>query len=214
MRLARAVEDLGVEREPLAQLGEKDGRVLGVADGARRDRDHLLGAKLLVDGDVLADGGTDILDRFAGQLGGGVDPATEAGHGRAPLDLGHVPALDIGDQQPGRVGPHVDNSHSHRRRIVGARRRTSRDPNGNSRSGLGHTMCVESLRRDAGRLVTLTVAVLAFALFGAASVATPSRPRRPKEPILAAATYPDMTTYSCRTDAITIYPGQNINLFG
>ena len=34
------------------------------------------------------------------------------------------------------------------------------------------------------------------------------------EPILHPATYPDMTTYSCRTDAIAIHPGQNINDFG
>jgi plastocyanin len=36
---------------------------------------------------------------------------------------------------------------------------------------------------------------------------------KPKEPILKAASYPDMTTYQCRTDAIQIYPGQNMNLF-
>ncbi len=34
------------------------------------------------------------------------------------------------------------------------------------------------------------------------------------EPILPAASYPDMTTYSCRTDAIEIHPGQNLNRFG
>jgi plastocyanin len=33
------------------------------------------------------------------------------------------------------------------------------------------------------------------------------------EKILPTATYPDMTTYSCRTDALQIYPGQNMNLF-
>ena len=31
--------------------------------------------------------------------------------------------------------------------------------------------------------------------------------------VLGAASYPDMTTYKCRTDAITIHPGQNLNLF-
>ena len=34
------------------------------------------------------------------------------------------------------------------------------------------------------------------------------------EEILGAASYSDMTTYSCRTDAIPISPGQNLNLFG
>ncbi len=74
-------------------------------------------------------------------------------------------------------------------------------------------MGVESLRRDAGRVVTLTVALIVFALFGTASVATAKPPKGPKEPILAAASYPDMTTFSCRTDPITIYSGQNLNLF-
>ena len=34
------------------------------------------------------------------------------------------------------------------------------------------------------------------------------------EPVLERATYPGMTTYSCRTNAIDIHPGQNINDFG
>ena len=33
------------------------------------------------------------------------------------------------------------------------------------------------------------------------------------EEILGAASYPDMTTYTCRTDPIPIYAGQNMNLF-
>jgi plastocyanin len=33
------------------------------------------------------------------------------------------------------------------------------------------------------------------------------------EELLGSATYPDMTTYKCRTDAIPIYPGQNLNEF-
>jgi hypothetical protein len=35
-----------------------------------------------------------------------------------------------------------------------------------------------------------------------------------EENILEAASYPDMTTYSCRTEALEIHPGQNLNLFG
>jgi plastocyanin len=35
-----------------------------------------------------------------------------------------------------------------------------------------------------------------------------------KAKLLRPASYPDTTTYSCRTDAITIHPGQNLNLFG
>ena len=49
--------------------------------------------------------------------------------------------------------------------------------------------------------------VALVALFAAA-------PASAGEPILHPATYPGMTTYSCRTDAIEIHPGQNINDFG
>ena len=34
------------------------------------------------------------------------------------------------------------------------------------------------------------------------------------DPVLNAASYPDATTYNCHTDPITIYPGQNLNLYG
>jgi hypothetical protein len=36
----------------------------------------------------------------------------------------------------------------------------------------------------------------------------------PQEEILGAASYPDMSTFQCRTNAIPIYPGQNLNDFG
>ena len=52
-------------------------------------------------------------------------------------------------------------------------------------------------------------AVLA-AVTGLLAFATPASAG---EPILPAASYPDMTTYSCRTDAFEIHPGQNINRF-
>jgi plastocyanin len=64
-------------------------------------------------------------------------------------------------------------------------------------------MCRESLVR--GGLATIAAAIL-LALTGAA-------PASAGEPILHPATYPGMTTYSCRTDAIDIHPGQNINDF-
>ena len=49
-------------------------------------------------------------------------------------------------------------------------------------------------------------------VFGLALIA--AAPASAQEEILGAASYPDMSTYQCRTDAIPIYPGQNINLFG
>jgi hypothetical protein len=50
--------------------------------------------------------------------------------------------------------------------------------------------------------------VCAWALLGTAAPASAG------EEILGAASYADMTTYSCRTNAITIHPGQNLNNFG
>lgn len=37
--------------------------------------------------------------------------------------------------------------------------------------------------------------------------------KKPQTPVLKPASYPDMTTFQCRTDAIPIHPGQNINDF-
>lgn len=48
----------------------------------------------------------------------------------------------------------------------------------------------------------------------AASLLGFAAPASAKEKILKSASYPDMTTYSCRTDAITIHPGQNLNDVG
>ncbi len=39
-------------------------------------------------------------------------------------------------------------------------------------------------------------------------------PAAAQEEILGAASYPGMTTFKCRTNAIPMYPGQNTNLFG
>ena len=59
----------------------------------------------------------------------------------------------------------------------------------------------------------MTMAVLAVVLFGGVAMAEAKPPKGPKEPILAAASYPDMSTFTCRTDPITVYSGQNLNLF-
>ncbi|MDX6583707.1 MAG: hypothetical protein QOI10_2891 [Solirubrobacterales bacterium] len=54
--------------------------------------------------------------------------------------------------------------------------------------------------------ISMLVAVTAMLAFAA--------PASADDEILGAASYPDMTTYSCRTDAIPISPGQNTNLLG
>jgi plastocyanin len=52
-----------------------------------------------------------------------------------------------------------------------------------------------------------SLALAALALLASAPPASAG------EQILGAASYPGMTTFSCRTDALTIHPGQNTNLF-
>ena len=59
--------------------------------------------------------------------------------------------------------------------------------------------------RSARTLLATAAGVLAFA--------APAQAQDGGDEILSAASYPDMTTYSCRTDAIAIHPGQNLNLF-
>jgi plastocyanin len=64
---------------------------------------------------------------------------------------------------------------------------------------------VKSIGRRRRVAVSLLVAVPALLAFAA--------PASADDEILGSPTYADMTIYSCRTDAITIYPGQNLNLF-
>ena len=51
-------------------------------------------------------------------------------------------------------------------------------------------------------------------LVTAAALLISAAPASAGEEVLQAASYPDMTTYSCRTDALPIQPGQNLNLLG
>ncbi len=70
-------------------------------------------------------------------------------------------------------------------------------------------MLKRSSHRSAhGRRLAATAIACASALLVVAS------PAAADDEILPSASYPDMTTYNCRTDPITIYPGQNLNLFG
>ena len=60
---------------------------------------------------------------------------------------------------------------------------------------------------DDRRLLSSALSAVVALLFAAA-------PAGAAEPKLGAAAYPGMTTYNCATDPITIYPGQNLNLYG
>ncbi len=75
---------------------------------------------------------------------------------------------------------------------------------------ISHNGPVDRARRERGRFFSVALGVTAAAalLLGAAPAIAQD------EATLQPASYPDMTTYQCRTDAITIYPGQNTNLFG
>jgi plastocyanin len=48
----------------------------------------------------------------------------------------------------------------------------------------------------------------------AVALLVPAASASAEDEILPTSSYPGMTTYRCHTDAITIYPGQNLNLFG
>ena len=72
---------------------------------------------------------------------------------------------------------------------------------------MSHTGRV-SARKERGRFFSVALGVAAAGLLGGAA------PASADDEILQAASYAGMTTYQCRTDAITIYPGQNTNLLG
>ena len=56
--------------------------------------------------------------------------------------------------------------------------------------------------------------LLSSALSAVVALLLAAAPAGAAEPKLGAAAYPGMTTYNCATDPITIYPGQNLNLYG
>ena len=58
-------------------------------------------------------------------------------------------------------------------------------------------------------MAALLLGVVAVLLVPAGAAAKPK-----KEPKLQRATYPDMSTFNCRSDPIPIHPGQNTNLWG
>jgi plastocyanin len=61
-----------------------------------------------------------------------------------------------------------------------------------------------------GRLLPAAVLLSTSALLWLAMPAGAGAKTKVVKPV----SYPDTTTYSCRSDAITIHPGQNLNLFG
>ncbi len=73
---------------------------------------------------------------------------------------------------------------------------------------ISHNRRVDRARRERGRFLSFALGAAAVTLLAGAT------PAFADDPVLQPATYPDMTTYTCHTDPIPIYAGQNTNLFG
>jgi hypothetical protein len=110
-----------VDVEALAQRPEQVAGVGAVAHGARGHRDGVGAVRV----DQLAVAGDRVehaLDRRRREPPAAVDALAEAGDGRAPLELADAPAVDLRDEQPGRVRAEVDDCDraGHWARILGA----------------------------------------------------------------------------------------------
>ena len=118
--LLRAAEQARREAVAPLDLAEEGLAVLGVADGARPDRQHALGAESL---ELAAEVGEDVADtgdRQRQQLAPLVHAFAEPSDHGPPRDLVHALALDVRDQQAGRVRAEVDDAHAHPTKASGA----------------------------------------------------------------------------------------------
>ena len=79
---------------------------------------------------------------------------------------------------------------------------------------LGRPACGRPKRIVASALLASACALLSLGAAPAGAQYGGGNQGRASEEILPAASYPGMTTYSCRTDALPIHPGQNLNLVG
>ena len=101
-------------------LAEEGLAVLGVADGARPDREHALGAEPLELAAVVGEHVPHPRDRQRQQLAALVDALAEPRDLALPRDLLDAPVVDVRDQQTGRVGAQVDGCDAHRTKASGA----------------------------------------------------------------------------------------------
>ena len=107
-------------REAVAPLDLAEERlaILGVANGARPDREHALGAEPLCLAAVPGEHVPHPRDRQRQQLAPLVDALAEPGDLRAPCDLLDAPVVHVGDEQTGRVGAQVDGCDAHVPRLA------------------------------------------------------------------------------------------------
>jgi hypothetical protein len=131
LRLLLAAEDAGVQLKVVAHALGEVGAVAGIADGGGEHGEvdaDVVGVNV---GAVVAQRAEDPLDGVSRQRAVGVDALAEAGDGRAAEHLVNVPAvrIDVGDEQPGGVGPDVDDGDAHGEDARGAwRGRCATDP--------------------------------------------------------------------------------------
>ena len=118
MSLLFAGQKARVEVEALPELGDEGLAVDGIPDRAGGDRHHALGPEFLVAGHVVGDDAADAINRVRAQGAAVLHAAPEVGDGGPPLDLAYLGPLDVGDQQPGRVRPDVDDGDSHRGHVI------------------------------------------------------------------------------------------------
>src|SRR3990170_5100109 len=123
-RLLRAGEQLGLEAVAPLDLAEEGIPVLRIANRAGRDGERAAHAMRLDFSPVLGEAVAHTGDRDGQEATPLVDALAEARDRYMSGDLGQLLALDVRDQQPGRVRPEVDRCNAGHRR--GRRTRSQR----------------------------------------------------------------------------------------
>ena len=100
-----AVAPLDLAQERLA--------VLGVPDGARREREGALGAEPLGVAAIVDEHVPDARERGRQELAPRVDALGEARDREPAIDLLDDAVLDVRDEQPGGVGAEIDDADAH-----------------------------------------------------------------------------------------------------
>ena len=108
-----AVEEPRRPAVALAEPAQEREAVRRVAHGARRDREHALGAERGCLGGIPVEHGMHAGDRGGEELVALVDALAEPRDREPAHDLRDTTVLDVGDEQTGRVRSQVDGSDAH-----------------------------------------------------------------------------------------------------
>ena len=109
-RLLVPAQEAGVEAVAPFDLAEEGLAVLGVADGARRNRERAPGAGRLEHLPIVGQRVADARERGGEEEAPLVHALAEAGDRQPALDLAHDAVIDVGDEQARRVRPQVDDA--------------------------------------------------------------------------------------------------------